>query len=682
MGAHGASALMAVAQARGRISNSSDKLCVLTHCNTGSLATSGYGTALGVIRALHEQGKLEHAYCTETRPYNQGARLTAFELMHDGLPATLVCDSAAAYLMASGKVDAVVVGADRVVATGDTANKIGTYMLAIVAAQHNVPFFVAAPVTTLDPALANGSQIVIEARPSEEITHFRGTRVVDERVQVWNPSFDVTPASLIAGIITEKGLVPKSGTHFEVAKFVRQHDSARAVPAPLPLADGVIPEEGSAAAEAAASGFYALDLETVKDYVAARPNLCKHVGPESSKATWGVREVGDGNINFVFIVEGPSGGVAIKQSLPYIRCVGESWPLTQDRMRLEGAALADEALHTPQHVPALYSYDATMALIVMQYIVPPAIILRKGLCPCVVVPGCGCPSVSMLGHVCPFIVVAGCVRPWRRRRVVEFTNPEMCELTEAVIFTEPYIPHPNNKHTSPQLDADVATLQADVEAKAAICDLKRKFHSKTDALLHGDLHTGSIMIDHTGVWMIDPEFAMYGPMGFDVGKFHANLMLMLFATHGHERTKLAQKQQYVEQREWLSKCLVDTWTGFEQKFLDLWNKHAAKEAQENTASPQVLAGGSAAQGMDVLRLYQATFMEDLWADTVRFAGAVMIRRLVGIAHVADMNTIEDADVRAGCERRALRFGRELLVHPSKFRDITSIRDMAVAAAAS
>lgn len=157
MGHFGSAALIsAVAASKGSEGIQRDKLRVLTHCNTGSLATAGFGTALGVIRALHEQGKLEHAFCTETRPYNQGARLTAFELLYDGLPSTLICDSAAASLMAAGQVDAIVVGADRVVANGDTANKIGTYSLSIAAAHHKVPFFIAAPTTTLDPNLPDG----------------------------------------------------------------------------------------------------------------------------------------------------------------------------------------------------------------------------------------------------------------------------------------------------------------------------------------------------------------------------------------------------------------------------------------------------------------------------------------------------------------------------------------------
>ncbi|XP_023300604.2 methylthioribose-1-phosphate isomerase [Lucilia cuprina] len=179
---------------------------VLTHCNTGSLATAGYGTALGVVRKLHELKKLEHVYCTETRPYNQGARLTAYELVHDKLPATLVLDSMVAALLRAKNVAAVVVGADRVAANGDTANKIGTYQIAVVARHHGVPFFVAAPLTSIDLQIPSGDHIIIEERPDREMTHVGEHRIAAPGINCWNPAFDVTPASLITGIITERGV--------------------------------------------------------------------------------------------------------------------------------------------------------------------------------------------------------------------------------------------------------------------------------------------------------------------------------------------------------------------------------------------------------------------------------------------------------------------------------------------
>ena len=185
----------------------SEKARVLTHCNTGSLASAGYGTALGVIRALHEKGILEHAFCTETRPYNQGTRLTAYELVYEKIPSTLIADSMAAALMREKKLSAVVVGADRVVANGDTANKIGTYQLAVAANYHKIPFYVAAPFTTIDMSRASGADIVIEERPAEELTAIQGIRIAAPGIECWNPAFDVTPAELITGgIITERGV--------------------------------------------------------------------------------------------------------------------------------------------------------------------------------------------------------------------------------------------------------------------------------------------------------------------------------------------------------------------------------------------------------------------------------------------------------------------------------------------
>lgn len=229
IGGHGADWI--VKHSPPSVSNHGDdgRISILTHCNTGSLATAGYGTALGVIRSLHAQSALRRAYCTETRPYNQGSRLTAYELVHDGIPATLITDSmASALLQMKGgpeRFGAVVVGADRVAANGDTANKIGTYQLAITAKYHGIPFLVAAPRTTIDLSTRNGSAITIEERPGEEVTRIKGPRfdgvdvdvsgptetvsIAAHGIDVWNPAFDVTPASLISGIVTEVGVVEK-----------------------------------------------------------------------------------------------------------------------------------------------------------------------------------------------------------------------------------------------------------------------------------------------------------------------------------------------------------------------------------------------------------------------------------------------------------------------------------------
>ncbi|HUX89372.1 MAG TPA: S-methyl-5-thioribose-1-phosphate isomerase [Gallionellaceae bacterium] len=194
MGAHGAELLK-------------DGARVLTHCNAGALATAGWGTALGVFRSAVEAGKKISVIADETRPFLQGARLTAWEMVQENIPVTLITDNMAGYMMAQGEVDAVVVGTDRVAANGDVANKIGTYMVAVLAKRHNIPFYVACPLSTIDLSIATGAQIPIEERSVEEVKGFRDYQWAAPGVQIRNPAFDVTPAELVTGLITEKGVV-------------------------------------------------------------------------------------------------------------------------------------------------------------------------------------------------------------------------------------------------------------------------------------------------------------------------------------------------------------------------------------------------------------------------------------------------------------------------------------------
>ena len=180
---------------------------VLTHCNAGALATAGHGTALGVIRSAAEQGKKISVIADETRPFLQGARLTSWELIQDNIPVTLITDNMSGYLMSKGEINAIIVGTDRVAANGDVANKIGTYMVAVLAKRHNIPFYVACPISTIDMNCVSGSLIPIEERESNEVTGFRENQWAAKGVKVRNPSFDVTPAELVTALITEKGII-------------------------------------------------------------------------------------------------------------------------------------------------------------------------------------------------------------------------------------------------------------------------------------------------------------------------------------------------------------------------------------------------------------------------------------------------------------------------------------------
>jgi methylthioribose-1-phosphate isomerase len=184
-----------------------DRARIMTHCNAGALATAGHGTALGVVRSARDQGKAVSVVANETRPFLQGARLTAWEMVQERIPVTLVTDSMAGFLMSRGEVDLLIVGADRVAANGDVANKIGTYTLAVLARRHGLPFYVAAPLSSFDLEIAHGASIPIEERPGDEVTGYRGSRWAAEGVTVRNPAFDVTPAELISGLITERGVL-------------------------------------------------------------------------------------------------------------------------------------------------------------------------------------------------------------------------------------------------------------------------------------------------------------------------------------------------------------------------------------------------------------------------------------------------------------------------------------------
>lgn len=356
---------------------------VMTHCNTGSLATAGYGTALGVIRSLHKTGRLDRVFCTETRPYNQGARLTAFELVQDKLPGTLVTDSMASFLMATKGLDAVVVGADRIAANGDTANKIGTYQLAVAAKHHGVAFYVAAPFTSFDLSLSSGSQIVIEERPAQELTHVQGVQVAPEGIAVWNPGFDVTPAALITGIITEKGVIypsssvanrngggnnkavnggGKSSTNnksgeaavaFDVQGFLQDEGAHRLPSSSAPSSSSSTPatKEEDNDLQSPPKQYVALNEGKLAPFLQAHaPHVWRMLGAEATSDVE-ITEVGDGNLNLVFLVKGPKTTVVVKQALPYVRCVGESWPLTLERAFYEEAALEEEGKHTPVLVP-------------------------------------------------------------------------------------------------------------------------------------------------------------------------------------------------------------------------------------------------------------------------------------------------------------------------------------------
>jgi 5-methylthioribose kinase len=503
-------------------------------------------------------------------------------------------------------------------------------------------------VTTLDPATATGSDIHIEERPATEVTHSLGQRIAAEGIDVWNPSFDVTPAALLAGVITEHGVIEKDVRGvFPVGEFVAKVKGGEVVQSAL----------------SGPPGFIALNCETVLDYAASKESVANVLGGAATRSAWTAKEIGDGNINFVYIVTGasPDKSVILKQGLPYVRCVGESWPLTQERVRYEAEALIQAHAFCPAHVPEVYIYDPTMAVIVMRYLEPPHIILRGGIIEGKVYP-------RLAEHVGEYLAttlykssafaVGGA--GLRRARQAFGQNEDMCELTEQVIFTEPYGKADNNHWTTPQLDDIVSEIQSDAKLKRAINALKEKFMTEGQALLHGDLHTGSLMCTESTTFAIDNEFAFYGPMGFDIGAFLANLLLAYYSQRGWAK---CTGEDRGSQREWLLSAFKSTWKVFETRFLEQWNEQGVRD-DHGGLSPVAHYGKDVKDSAAALEAHQQTFMRKVWTDSLGFAGAKMIRRIIGIAHVADLDKISDDAVRAQCERAALKCGRALMLEAS------------------
>ncbi|MCY4607277.1 MAG: S-methyl-5-thioribose kinase [bacterium] len=380
---------------------------------------------------------------------------------------------------------------------------------------------------------------------------------------------------------------------------------------------------------------------------------------------WAVEEVGDGNLNLVFKVRGPSGGIAVKQALPYVRLVGESWPLPLTRAHFEHLALVRQARHAPGLTPAVIHYDADMALIAME-LLEPHIIMRHGMIDGVVYPlfaeALSTFAASTLFHTSDLAMAAAD----KKALVANFAgNTALCGITEDLIFTEPYMIAENNRWTSPQLDGLAASIRADSDLKIAVSRLKVKFMSSTEAMIHGDLHTGSIMVTQTDTRIIDPEFAFVGPMGFDTGAVIANLLLNYFSQIGHEKPPGARDSY----RNWVLGSVEEFWNGFCSRFLALWRSEGKGDAYPAALFDDAISGIHLARE-------QERYMAGLFRDTLGFAAAKMIRRILGLAHNIDLENIADADVRAVAEARSLMMARSLMTGPGNF---ASIEDVTTAA---
>jgi 5-methylthioribose kinase len=404
-------------------------------------------------------------------------------------------------------------------------------------------------------------------------------------------------------------------------------------------------------------GYRTLTPDTVLDYVSGQAPLVARLGGRPD--AWRTREVGDGNLNLIFIVEGPAGSLVIKQALPYVRLVGRSWPLPLSRSHFEYLALAEQARWAPEYVPALYHVDPTMALIVMEHL-SGHIVLRKGLVRGERFPQAarhlGTFLANTLFHTSDLYLSAAA----KKQRIGGFLgNTALCKISEDLIFDEPYFDAPLNRHTRPQLDELAESVRRDTLLKLAVQELKASFLCDAEALLHGDLHTGSVMVTEQDTRVIDPEFAFFGPMGFDVGALLGNFLLAYVAQRGHERTAGERDAQ----RAYLLGQIAELWATFARVFSGLW----CQRAQGDLYSARLLADTPGLRDRAIARRLQK-----VWDESVGFAACKMIRRILGLAHVEDFESIAAADLRADCERRAVALARTMLISRDAYPTVEAL----------
>lgn len=406
-------------------------------------------------------------------------------------------------------------------------------------------------------------------------------------------------------------------------------------------------------------GYRPHDADSLRAWAAGHGELAARLG--GGPDDWTVEEVGDGNLNLVFKLRGPAGGVAVKQALPYVRLVGESWPLPLSRAHFEHLALTHQARCAPGVPPAILRYEADQALIVME-LLEPHVIMRRGMIDGVVYPDFAPTMARFCARTLFLTSDLALPADEKKAMIADFAgNTALCKITEDLIFTDPYRIAEGNRWTSPQLDGWAAAIREDAELKVAVSRLKLRFMSSAEALLHGDLHTGSIMVTEAQTRVIDPEFAFVGPMGFDLGAVIANLLINFFSQRGHE-DRPGDRDAY---RAWVLESVEAFWTGFRREFLSLWRSGATGDA----FPPSLFADGA---GAERLGAEQEAYMDRLFADTLGFAAAKMIRRVLGLAHNIDLEWIEDPDRRADCEARVLAMARALMLAPQAHRDIASV----------
>lgn len=370
-------------------------------------------------------------------------------------------------------------------------------------------------------------------------------------------------------------------------------------------------------------------------------------------ASLSCKEIGDGNLNLVFHIKDSVSGKSLimKQALPYAKVVGESWPLTLDRARIESEKLILEGKLAPGLVPQVYKYDPELALTVMEDL-SDHVIMRRGLIEGNIYPLFAEHISTFIANTLFFTSDLGMNQQQKKLQVKSFINPELCKITEDLIFDDPYTLSDNNNYEAAIEDA-AAALRSNDELHLEVAILREKFLTKAQALLHGDLHTGSIFITKESTKVIDPEFAFYGPIGFDIGAVYANL-LMNYVAQAHWSKDEAAREAH---RSYLLEMVVSIWNQFHDKFLVLWEAHGVDRLANEAMG------------------YKQYYMKRILQDAAGYTGAKMIRRIVGLSHVIDIDRIDDDAVRNSCQRQVLNIGTQLIIHNRSIQSIEELVDI-------
>lgn len=402
-----------------------------------------------------------------------------------------------------------------------------------------------------------------------------------------------------------------------------------------------------------------LEVSTIKNFIENSDKIKNIIGDTKEIE---IKEVGDGNLNLVFFVESKKNSICIKQPLPYLRVL-KDWPLTLKRSYYESEYMNIHSNHVADLMPKIYDFDPELCTITMEKL-SPHIIMRHGLINATKYEKFAEDISTFMAKTLFFTSDLYLKADQKKELNSRFImNTELCKITEDLIFTDPYMYNKNNRWTTPHLDKQKKEIENNDDLKIAISRLKIKFMSESQSLLHGDLHTGSIMVSENDTKVIDPEFAFYGPMGFDIGALLANLLMNFFSQNGHENN-FGERKEF---KKWILNLINMIWIKFENKFCNLWDEYP-----EGDGYPTQLFNNK-----QIIQSEQKNYLQNIYNDSIGFAGAKIIRRIFGFAHNIDFDWIKDDKIRAICENKCANLGIDMQVNPSKFRDISSLIEAAI-----